>query len=344
MKRELLEWLNCSDCGAAELTLAVAEEVDGEVKAGRLACRCGRSAPIKNYIPRFVRDDGYVGNFSFEWDVHRRTQLDSANGTRESELRFAAAMDFPLTDLKGKVVLDVGCGAGRFAEIALKYGGTVVGVDLSYAVDAAFANMRRHPRMHIAQADVFELPFKGGSFDLIYSLGVLHHTPDPRKALVRLVPLLKPGGRIAVQLYPAYNRAYVLATEFWRKLTTRLPIRALYALSHLAVPLYFVYRIPGLYHIGCATLPICMHPCWRWRVLDTFDLYSPKFQSHHTHYEVFNWFEEAGLEQIKVREAGITLIARRPYETEKDGMSTLSSVSSRVPRVHRAGISESASE
>ena len=312
MQPRLLECLSCLNCGASDLTLTAAEEVDGEVKEGEIACCCGRTVPVRSYIPRFVRDDAYVGNFSFEWNVHRRTQLDSANGTRESEIRFASAMDFPLADLKDKLVLDVGCGTGRFAEIVLKHGGTVVGVDLSYAVDAAFANIGRHPRMHILQADVFELPLREGQFDLIYSLGVLHHTPDPRKAFASLGPLLKPGGKVAVQLYPAYNRAYVLVTEFWRKFTRRLPRRVLYALAHLAVPLYYLYRIPGLYHLGCATFPISMHRSWRWRVLDTFDLYSPRYQSHHTHSEVFRWFEEAGLERIRVHEPGISLIGQRP--------------------------------
>ncbi len=312
MKRHVLEWLRCSACGSSDLALTVAEEVGGEAKEGRIACGCGRTFRVTNYVPRFVDDDNYVDNFSFEWNVHRRTQLDSANGSRESEDRFAATVDFPLVDLRDKVVLDVGCGTGRFAEVVLRHGGTVVGVDLSYAVDAAFANMGRHPQMHILQADLFQLPLRDEQFDLVYSLGVLHHTPDPRRAFGGLVPLLKPGGKIAIVLYPAYNRAYVLATQFWRTFTTRLPRRLLYALAHAAIPLYYAYRVPGIYHLGCAMFPICMHPSWRWRVLDTFDLYSPTYQSYHTHYEVFRWFEEAGLERIRVREPGITMIGQRP--------------------------------
>lgn len=313
MKRHMLEWLGCSVCGRlTDLGLTVAEEGAGEAKEGYITCRCGRTVQVTNYVPRFVGDDSYVDNFSLEWNRHRKTQLDSANGSRESEDRLAASLDFPLENLRDKVVLDAGCGTGRFAEVVLKYGGTVVGVDLSYAVDAAFANMGRHPQMHVLQADLFQLPLRTGEFDLIYSLGVLHHTPNPKKAFGSLVPLLKPGGKIAITLYPAYNRAYVLATQFWRTFTTRLSRRLLYALAHAAVPLYYVYRIPGLYHLGCATLPICMHRSWRWRVLDTFDLYSPIYQSHHTHSEVFRWFEEAGLEQIKVRGPGVSIIGQRP--------------------------------
>ncbi len=314
MKRRALEFLRCPACGSKDLALEIAEEVNGEVKEGRILCKCGGVFEVTRFVPRFVDGDSYVRNFSFEWNVHRQTQLDSANVRRESEEIFAATMGFDLADLAGKVALDVGCGTGRFAEIVLKYGGSVVGIDLSYAVEAAFVNMGWNPRMHVVQADVFQLPLRPAQFDLIYSLGVLHHTPDPRKAFLEIVGLLKPGGKIAITLYPAYNRAYVLATQFWRTFTTRLPRRLLYALAHAAIPLYYVYRIPGLYHVGCAALPICMHRSWRWRVLDTFDLYSPIYQSYHTHYEVFRWFEEAGLERIRVREPGISLIGQRPVE------------------------------
>ena len=87
-----------------------------------------------------------------------------------------------------------------------------------------------------------------------------------------------------------------------------------------SISLYYLYRIPGLYHLGCATLPICMYRSWRWRVLDTFDLYSPIYQSYHAHYEVFHWFEEAGLDQIKVRAPGISIIGRRPIAGSSSGL------------------------
>lgn len=310
MKLELLDWLQCPNCkGCFSLNSLVKEGI--EIKAGAVFCECGSKYPIINGIPRFVGTDKYVDSFSFEWTKHRTTQLDSANGTTESEERFAKSLDFPLEDLKGKLVLDVGCGTGRFAEIVLKYGGTVVGIDLSFAVDAAYQSMGAHPNMHIIQADIFNLPFTEGTFDFIYSLGVLHHTPDPKKAFLCLPKYLKEGGKISVTLYAAYNKVYVMTSTFWRFFTTKLPKRLLYALAHIAVPLYYLYRIPGLYQIGMSVFPVNMHRNRKWRVLDTFDSYSPTYQSYHTHYEVFQWFEEAGLRNIKVLEGGISLIGEK---------------------------------
>jgi SAM-dependent methyltransferase len=201
---------------------------------------------------------------------------------------------------------------GRFAEIVLKYGGTVVGIDLSFAVDAAYTNLGANAGASFIQANVFELPFKQSSFDLIYSLGVLHHTPDPRRAFGMLPPLLRPGGTIMITLYSANNKAYVAASEFWRRLTTRLPGPLLYKLAHLSIPLYYLWRLPKIGKLFSTLLPISMHRRPEWRVLDTYDWYSPRYQFYYTHPEVFGWFEDEGLGEIKVRGPGISLAGRRP--------------------------------
>lgn len=312
MKLSALELLRCPAC-RSELTAAVDSEDHGEVRQGQLRCvRCQTSFPIVDSVPRFVESDSYTTAFSFEWNVHRTTQVDSATGRTDSEDRFANSLAFPLRELEGKVVLDVGCGTGRFAEIALKYGATVVGVDLSLAVNAAFKNVGHHPRMHILQADVFQLPLKLEAFDLIYSLGVLHHTPNCRKAFEQLPPYLKPAGTVAITVYTDRNKYYVSSTNFWRRWTPRLPKPLLYALCHIAGPLYYVYLIPGLRQLGMGIFPINMDPRWKWRVLDTFDCYSPTYQSFHSYPEVFEWFEDAGLGAIRVVEPAVTVIGTKP--------------------------------
>jgi SAM-dependent methyltransferase len=312
MKLSVLQFVRCPSCRFA-LTPEVDVQEGAEVRRGQLRCSsCEAAFPIVDSVPRFVDSDSYTQAFSFEWNRHRTTQVDSVTGRTDSEDRFAQSLAFPLEQLKGKVVLDVGCGTGRFAEIALKYGATVVGVDLSLAVDAAYKNIGHHPRMHIIQADVFNLPLQPEAFDVIYSLGVLHHTPDCRKAFEQLPPHLKPSGRVVITVYTDRNKYYCASTNFWRQWTPKLPKRVLYALCHVAIPLYYVYRIPVLRQIGMGVFPINMDPRARWRVLDTFDCYSPTYQSYHNFPEVFEWFEKAGLRDIRAIEPEVTVLGSRP--------------------------------
>jgi len=314
MNRKLLEWL-CCPCACGELALSAERWAGDEIEEGLLRAPCGLEFPIRNGIPRFVSSDGYCDSFSFEWKVHRRTQLDSANvGTRmagASESAFATRVGFPLSELAGKLVLDAGCGAGRYAEVAAKHGAVVVAIDLSFSVDAARENLRGLPNVHVIQADIFSLPFSPGTFDFVYSFGVLHQTPDCEKAFKQLPRLLKSGGKLSVAIYSSYNKAIVYSSEAWRSITTRLPKKLLYCLSFVSVPLYFIYRIPVIGHICRGIFVIPMLPDWRWRVLDTYDWYSARYQSKHTHWEVFRWFEDEGLTDIKVNPGEVTMLGTK---------------------------------
>jgi len=258
-----------------------------------LQCSGGHSYPVVREIPRFVSSDGYAANFGFEWNLHNKTQLDTAT-KHESEDTFIEKTGFHPQDLAGKLVLDVGCGMGRFSDVASRWGATVVGIDLTSAVDAAYQNVGRRENVHLAQADIFALPFRDQTFDVIFSIGVLHHTPNTRAAFDQLPRLLKPGGRIAIWVY-AKMRASHIVSDLYRHVTTRLPKRFLYALCHVAIPWYHVNRVPGLGAFTRRALPTSAHPDPEWRVLDTFDWYSPTYQWKHTLPEVREWFESQGL-------------------------------------------------
>jgi len=203
-------------------------------------------------------------------------------------------------------MLDAGVGAGRFAEVAAGRGGEVFGVDLTSAVDAAYENIGRLENVHLAQADIFALPFKDGTFDLGYSIGVLHHTPDPAAAFRRLAAAVKPGGRMAVYLYPGYGPGR-RGPDLIRAITTRLPLKVMFALSAVSVPLYYVYRVPFFGKLAHLICPISMHPEWRWRWLDTFDWYTPRYQWKFLYPEVAGWFRTTGFSDLELFDDAIRM-------------------------------------
>lgn len=301
MHEALLQWLRCPHCR---------EPFDATSTA--LTCANQHTFPIRDGVPRFVPNAAYTDSFSYEWLRFRTTQLDSHTRRTDTRDRLQASLNFPLEELSGKLVLDVGCGVGRFGEIVHNYGGTYVGIDYSEAIDAAHANIGHLPNVHLLQADLFALPFADGLFDLIISLGVLHHTPDPRRAFASLPRLLKPGGALSVTVYDAGNKVYVTNSRFWRRFTTRMPRRWLHALSYAAVPLYYLWTLPLLGWLLRSVAFISLERDWRWRVLDTFDWYSPRYQSWHTHHEVFGWYKENGLVEVEVLAPSVSQIGRKP--------------------------------
>jgi SAM-dependent methyltransferase len=130
-------------------------------------------------------------------------------------------------------VLEGGCGKGRHTRLAAEWGAReVVGIDLSAAVESAFAATRDLPNAHIAQADIFRLPFKC-AFDYAFSVGVLHHTPDPRKSFASLAGKVKSGGHISAWVYGAENNEWIInyVSPLRERFTSRISQPTLYQLS-----------------------------------------------------------------------------------------------------------------
>ena len=307
---EVLAVLRCISCGSRL-----------ELQSNALNCvDCRRTYPNLNGVFRFVDAEQYAGSFGFQWHVHARTQLDTADSNR-SDQDFRERTGFTPEDLAGKLVLDVGCGMGRFADIATRWGARVVGIDLSLACEVAARNLADRSATFL-QADVFNLPFAPESFDVIYSIGVLHHTPNCERAFKALPGLLKPGGRVAIWLYSGYNKWYRMS-DVYRKVTRRLPPRLLHKLCYGVVPLYGVHQVlrkiplvgrPASRALALA-VPMAFHRDREWRILDTFDWYSPWYQSKHTYEEVFRWFESCGLENLRVINKPIAVQGQRPIRS-----------------------------
>lgn len=318
MKTSFLELLACPICRAS-LSVDVDDCYEGEIISGTLECgECKNLYPIKNGIPRFVPERNYASSFGFQWNRFSKTQLDSYSGLPISRDRLLLSTGWDWGSMEGKRVLDVGCGAGRFSEVALQFGATVVGVDYSDAVDAARANLSQYPKFEGVQASVYELPFRPGSFDYVYCLGVLQHTPDPARAFAALPGQAKAGGRVAMDIYPFLLRN-ILWSKYWlRPITRQLPSPMLMRIVERAVPplLKVSRRISSVPMIGPklkyllpvanydGVYPLSESQLREWSILDTFDMLSPEHDHPKSARTLASWFHEANLVEVEIVRKG----------------------------------------
>ena len=309
LSAELQALLRCLNCGAT---------LEGDQSGGFVCPACRRAYPNVNGIARFVDAQKYAASFGYQWHRYQKTQLDH-DEVRESDRHFRMKTALRPEELKGKLVLDVGCGMGRFAEVATRWGARVVGIDLSAAAEVAAKNLAER-EFTAFQADVFGLPFAPESFDIIYSVGVLHHTPDCEAAVKGLEKYLKPGGILAVWLYSGYNKWYRFS-DLWRGYTHRMKPETLHSVLKIAVPFFYhlnrgLKRVPlvgppaagAIHHV----FPVNRQKDPEARMLDTFDWYSPKYQSKHTYEQVFRWYEAMGMEDMHIGDFAIAVRGRKP--------------------------------
>ena len=303
--------LRCLHCGG---------NLEIDHAAGYVCPTCKRSYANVNGIARFVDAQHYAASFGFQWHRYQKTQLAQEEG-RESDRQFRMKTALRPEELEGKLVLDVGCGMGRFAEVATRWGARVVGIDLSAAAEVAAKNLA--DRDFVAfQADVFTLPFAPESFDVIYSVGVLHHTPDCEAAVKTLAKYLKPGGILAVWLYSGYNKWYRFS-DFWRRFTSKMKPQTLHGILKVAVPVLYhtqqgIRKVPlvgppvagAIHHV----FPVNRQKDPEARMLDTFDWYSPKYQSKHTYEQVFRWYDAMGMEDMRIGDFSIAVRGRKPSD------------------------------
>jgi 2-polyprenyl-3-methyl-5-hydroxy-6-metoxy-1,4-benzoquinol methylase len=312
LSADLQAILSCLGCGG---------KLDNDQSGGFVCRACQRVYPNANGIARFVDAQQYAASFGFQWHRYQKVQLDH-DERRIEDRDFRMKTGLRPEELQGKLVLDVGCGMGRFAEVATRWGARVVGVDLSAAAEVAAKNLK--DREFVAfQADVFALPFLPGSFDIIYSVGVLHHTPDCEAAVKTLEKYLKPGGILAVWLYSGYNKWYRFS-DIWRHYTSSMKPTTLHTILKVAVPVLYntqlvLNKVPlvgppvaGLMH---HVFPVNRQKNPELRMLDTFDWYSPKYQSKHTYEQVFRWYEAMGMDDMRVGETSIAVRGRKPFRT-----------------------------
>ena len=297
-----------------------------ENQISELLCNsCSATYPVLDGVPRFVDEDHYCQSFGYQWELHRRTQLDSCTGLSLSRERLEAVTGWGNQSLAGQKVLEAGSGAGRFTEILETTGADVFSFDLSRAVESNAGRRAGAANLTLFQGDIFNIPFDDGSFDHVLCFGVLQHTPDPEAAFTCLSRMVKPGGRLYVDVYELNWRSYLQWKYLLRPVTTRMEQRRLYRLVSRAVDLLLPVAVLAsrrLGRVGRRLLPIAQYSHLgidpeinrEWAVLDTFDWYAPAHDHPQSLKSVRSWFRKIGFTDVSawIGYNGVIGRGRRP--------------------------------
>jgi len=312
MKERFVPLLVCPRCRHS-LGLIATDRTDGDVREGSLRCEgCGSSYPIRAGVPRMVIGEEFVRetqkSFGAQWRKRAEGRYEDETlfglTRQEEQTLFFSSVGIAPDDLKGKTVLDGGCGSGRLTRRLAAYAGEVVGLDVAPTVDyvaRAGAGLRN---LHVVQGSLLEIPLADGAFDVVWSMGVIHHTGDTPRAFANLVRIVKPGGKMYVWVYSSRKLSLYKVIRDAMRISYKLPEDVLFYLCYMMAP------ILKLYHVGKFALrrlrgqPITPRERREGRIrtiaFELHDDLSPPYQTRHTPDEIVAWFRDAGFRDIEV--------------------------------------------
>ena len=323
MKKLLYDILMCPKCNG-KFDVQIASKENNDILEGRLQCKCGSEYPIINSIPRILDDVSEEGlkfkalkkktkkSFGYQWTSFS----EMACSFRDNFLNYIWPLDESF--FKDKLGLDAGCGFGRHIYNAARFGAKMVGLDISEAINSTQKNTQSQENVFLVQSDIYNAPLSSEKFDFVYSIGVLHHLPDPEKGFKKLIPLVKPGGSVFIWVYSSKRRFTIFFLEILRKFTHRLPLRLIKYISFIAAtidyclfifPAKLLGKVPAVNKVVDKVLfeRVKVYRKYPFQVIyaDWFDRLSPPLRFYYDKPDIERWFKDAGLEDVQVSPTGL---------------------------------------
>ncbi|MEK7118021.1 MAG: class I SAM-dependent methyltransferase [Patescibacteria group bacterium] len=179
--------------------------------------------------------------FGYEWDKYSRMTADYERQFRN--------WTHPLTpaDWKGKRVLDAGCGMGRNSYWAMKYGASAI-TAFDYderSVLRARETLKEFSSARVLFKSIDDIDCKD-EFDIAFSIGVIHHLKDPKRALANMVTALRTGGTLLIWVYGYEGNEWIVrfVDPVRKHVTSKLPVSLVHVLAYFcSIPLYLFVKL-----------------------------------------------------------------------------------------------------
>jgi ubiquinone/menaquinone biosynthesis C-methylase UbiE/uncharacterized protein YbaR (Trm112 family) len=322
MRRALLELLACPNCGGAIELVESHEENAVRVLRGTLVCTsCVRRYQLEKGVPRLVKATEDVSEvcrrFSVQWLWRWQGRFESAKRCYGVDDEVCVGwVNEQLQALRkpalGDWMLDAGCGAGQKTEVLARLcpEQNVVGLDLAVeSLEEATRCFGAKPNLDYIQGNILAPPFKAHQFDYGISLGVLHHTPNTRRAFAAFRRLLKEKTACAIWIYPTYKEGPEFrGLYFGRDFLLfgqghRIPPGLLRLIAY-AIVLSFYPIGDRAFQKGYRrikkdlpffSIEMTRQQRFSAQVFLMFDNLLPRYQFRHSIREVEGWFVEEGL-------------------------------------------------
>jgi len=302
-----------------------------EIIGGVLVCPRGHAFGIVDGVPRLRLDQkldkapveakaaalSVAASFGAEWS-HFDYEHDNTwtYSVQERCKLFLKEVAMTAEELRGKNVLDAGCGNGSLSRGLNQFGCEVVAIDASPSVEVAYKHFatKGNDRTHFVQGDLMNPPFRHEVFDVIFSSGVLHHNPDTREALRAIAKSLAPAGRIYIWVYRYIPGLTHKLKEVFRRTISPMPS----GVKHTIVALWLPQAMLRQYlrtALGQNTARDRLK--WGERFVLLLDHYTPRWRWEHTPDEVKSWYCDLGYNHIELtedREWGFGMAATKPQK------------------------------
>lgn len=322
----------CPECRSNDLDLKILKQNGENIEEGEIECnQCTSKYLITKGITRMntfrkgsnmdnwsINAKQTQKNYSFWWSNIKKDDEYEDNYRKRLELRSCLNKK----QFDGQIVLDVGCGSGALSKAAIEFGAKhVIAIDITSSVDNARKNLKHFDNIDFIQADISNLPFIEEFADIVFSIGVLHHTPEPDKSFNRIAKLLKYDGYFSVYLYSSTLYKYdnylqrlrgdlkhIMQNQL-RKLTFRSPsgLILLFArlLTNVGMAIYLLKNKGNLlFYIGRfmqAIFPTAIYfpsEDFGSNVARNYDYYCTPYNHNHSAEEVILWYVNQNFDNL----------------------------------------------